>query len=176
MKRPLSTFERSEASFVFGGSIIYERVVVVEGAGWPDTLARLSARISGAQPPSHNAITLGNHIYFPVQLRTGAQPLDPEGTSDMAWLVHELTHVWQYQHSGPIYLGQALWAQIRLGPQAYSYGWEQGLRQALQDGLSLSDFNREQQGEIARHFYFRSRQAQDVSAWEPFVAQFQLSV
>jgi len=174
MKRPLSALERAEADLVFGAAIDYARVVVVEDAGWPDTLARIAARFSGSPPPTHNAVTLGNHCYFPVKLRTDQQPFDSNSISDMAWLVHELAHVWQYQRSGPVYLGQALWAQFRLGPQAYSYGWEAGLRQATLDGRTLADFNREQQGEIARHYYYRTRQGQDVGAWEPFAAQFRL--
>jgi len=173
MKRHLLPFERAEADLVFGTALDYERVIVVEDAGWPDTIARLAARLRGSPPPSHNAVTLGNHIYFPVQLQTRTGSLDAPALNDMAWLVHELTHVWQYQHSGPVYIFQALWVQIKLGPQAYGYGWENGLRQAALDGCTLADFNREQQGEIARHFYFRTRQGQDVSAWLPFAAQFQ---
>ena len=115
MKRPLSPLERTEAALVFGASIDYERVVVVENAGWPDTIAQLAGSLRGSPPPSHNAITLGNHTYFPIELQTGTAPLDLNGLSDMAWLVHELTHVWQYQHNGPLYLIQALWAQIKLG-------------------------------------------------------------
>lgn len=176
MKRLLSEFEQGEASLVFGTSIDFTHVRVVEDAEWPDTVARVAARLFGHQPPSHNAITLGNQMYFPVRLHTNEQPFDSNAISEMAWLVHELTHVWQYQHSGPIYLLQALWAQIKLGPEAYSYGWEQGLRQALLEGKSLDSFNREQQGEIARHFYFRSRSEQDISAWEPFAAQFKIEV
>jgi hypothetical protein len=176
MKRSVTAFEQSEAKLVFGTSIDFARVMIIEDASWPDSVARVAAQLSGSQPPSHNAITLGNRMYFPLELRTNKQPFDSGAVSDMAWLVHELTHVWQYQHRGPVYLLQAVWAQITLGPEAYSYGWEQGLRQAQLEGKSLADFNREQQGEIARHFYFRSRNDQDTSAWEPFAAQFRIAV
>jgi len=172
MKRPLSDFERGEARVVFGGSLDYTRVVIVEDVRWPDTLASLGARLSGSESPSHNAVTLGNHTYFPVRLRTDRVEPAAQVLSDMAWLVHELAHVWQFQHSGPGYLFQALWAQLRLGGQAYDYGWEAGLQAAHAHGMTLLDFNREQQGDIARHFYFRSRQGLDVSAWLPFAAQF----
>ncbi len=174
VKRKLSAFEEQEARRVFAASLDYDRATIIEGAAWPDTIASIGARLSNSPPPSHNAITLGNRVYFPVHLRTDLPVEEPAFLGDMAWLVHELTHVWQYQHSGPVYLFQALWAQIKLGGDAYAYGWEEGLKQAALGGKSLLDFNREQQGDIARHYYFRLRQGLDTSAWDPFVLQFQI--
>ncbi len=170
--RKLTDTEEQEARRVFSSTIDYPSISVIEGVAWPDTIAHIGSKLSGSGPPSHNAITLGNRVYFPVKLRTDLPITDPIFLNDMSWLVHELTHTWQYQHHGPVYLIQALWAQIRLGAEAYGYGWDQGLRQAALDGKSLLDFNREQQGDIARHYYFRERQGLDTSAWEPFVLQF----
>lgn len=172
-KRELTTTEAQEARRVFSSTIDYSAVAVIEGAAWPDAIARIGSWLSGSAPPSHNAITLGNRIYFPIKLETELPSTDLNSLNDMSWLVHELTHVWQYQHGGPVYLLQALWAQIRLGADAYGYGWDEGLRQAALEGKTLLDFNREQQGDIARHYYFRERQGLDTSAWDPFVLQFQ---
>lgn len=171
LKRPLRPEERHAAREVFDAALNYDRVWVIEGATWPDHLARLGAWLSKSPPPSHNAITLGWRLFFPVALRTTAQADDADFVQDMSWLIHELTHAWQYQHAGIRYLFQALWAQITLGPRAYAYGWEEGLRQAHNEGKSLTDFNREQQGDIARHYYYRLAQGQDTSAWLPFIAQ-----
>lgn len=170
--RLLTALETGEASVVFGDALEYGGVRLQEDARWPDWLAQTMARLRGESPPSHNAVTLGNRIHFPVPLRTtdaGA----PGFLEDMGWLVHELTHAWQYQHHGPIYLLQAVWAQVRLGSDAYGYGWQAGLQAAVAAGKTLADFNPEQQGEIARHYYYRLRQGLDTTAWQPFVAGFQ---
>lgn len=37
-------------------------------------------------------------------------------------LMHEMTHVWQGLVTGPIYMVQALEAQLRQGAAAYNYG------------------------------------------------------
>lgn len=67
----------------------------------------------------------------------------------MNWLIHELTHAWQYQHIGIRYLFKAILGHIRLGPKVYEYGGEKGLREAVADGVEFTSFNPEQQGDIA---------------------------
>jgi hypothetical protein len=175
-KRGLTPFEVEEARLVFAGSLDTTPIVVHENVAWPDRVAALGAGFHGDTPPSHNAITLGNHIYFPVEVRT-----DPAFDGDitlgrMAWLIHELTHSWQYQHRGIGYFYGALWAQIRLGSDAYAYGWEAGLEQALANGDLFLDFNPEQQGEIARHFYYRLKQGLDTIAWRPWIQAIQATI
>ncbi len=167
--RPLSPFEEQEARLVFADGLRYDQVRIVEGADWPDWLARLGARLSGAEPPAHNAVTLGNRIHFPVSLRT-SQP-GPAAVQDMAWLIHELTHIWQYQHRGVAYLLQALMAQIRLGPGAYDYGSEAGLQAALGSGRGMKSFNPEQQGDITRDYYLLRKRGEAAQPWESFVAE-----
>jgi len=58
-------------------------------AGWTYVFdpAEVGVAASGA------AFTRGNIVYFPRELDAGVQ-------SDVAWLAHELTHVWQYQQVG----------------------------------------------------------------------------
>ncbi len=170
--RSLRPLEAGEAAIVFGEAIAFGVVRIQEDARWPDLLAQATARLRGDPPPPHNAVTLGNRIHFPMPLRTaGAEAAG--FLEDMGWLIHELTHVWQYQHQGLSYLLRAVWAQITLGASAYGYGWEAGLQTAAADGKTLADFNPEQQGEIARHYYYRTRQGLDTAAWQPFVADFQ---
>lgn len=169
-RRTLSHHEIAEAQLVFLGRLDTDPVRIIEGVRWTNTLSRIHAWLRGVEPPSDNAVTLGNCIYFPRPLETG------EGTqafslTDMGWLMHELTHVWQYQHDGIIYLFQALHVQLRFGKKAYAYGGSDGLRQALKTGKSLKDFNREQQADIVRHYYLRLRQDRETDAWMPFVQQ-----
>ncbi|HHG83478.1 MAG TPA: hypothetical protein ENJ82_01915 [Bacteroidetes bacterium] len=64
----------------------------------------------------------------------------------MRWLVHELTHVAQYEAVGSQYLGEAIAAQN--SSAKYNYGGPAGLV-----GKNLADFNREQQGDIVADAY-----------------------
>lgn len=168
-KRALTQFETAEASLVFGHSLDASAVVLHENISWPDRVAALGAGLHGDPPPSHNAITLGNHIYFPIELETEATEHPERALRDMAWLIHELTHCWQFQHEGIMYFFKALWAQLRLGTGAYAYGWTSGLEQAILDGKRFSDFNPEQQGEITRHFYYRLKHNLDTGPWLPWI-------
>ena len=174
-RRNLISHESIEARLVFGASVVYERVAIVEDVAWPNWVGRLGSWLSSTEAPKNNAVALGNHLYFSKRLHTN-NPADPVGSlNDMAWLIHELTHVWQYQHFGLTYLLQVLWAHLRNGTDTYNYGFKPGLQKTLTRGGQLKNFNREQQGEIARHYYYRLKQGQDVSAWLPFIAEFQSS-
>jgi hypothetical protein len=65
-------------------------------------------------------------------------------------LVHECAHVWQYQHMGPRYAFDAVWAQWRLKGDAYEW-----TRELDRGRAHWREFNREAQAEflrdIARH-------------------------
>lgn len=172
-KRGLTPFETEESRLVFAGSLNTSRIVLHERVSWPDRLAAIGAGLHGDPQPSHNAVTLGNHIYFPVELETDQELNHGHNLAQMAWLIHELTHCWQFQHGGIMYLLKALWVQLRLGSNAYSYGWESGLEQAIEAGQTFSNFNPEQQGEIARHYYYRLKQGLDTSAWLPWIQAIQ---
>ncbi len=89
----------------------------------------------------------------------------------MAWLIHELAHVWQHNRGGYRYAWVAVREQIRLGAAAYAYGGEDGLRAAIARHASLSDFNPEQQADVARDYYLRRKVNASTAAWEPFIAE-----
>lgn len=173
VERGLYTWEVQEARLVFGGGLAYERVRVHESATWTNALNRWGARLKRIPYVEvHNAVTLGNHLYFPV--RMPEQPMSDELVlSRTAWLIHELTHAWQYQQMGWRYLALALQAQFRHGAQAYEFGGEDGLIEFSGRGLSLTSFNLEQQGDIARSYYLRIRRQQNTSAWQPYIAEMQ---
>lgn len=173
-RRYLYTNEVLEAQSIFISTLAYERVRVHESAAWPLWIARLGAKLSQTTPPSQNAITLGNWIFLSRELSTVSGDLSDIFLNDMSWLAHELTHVWQYQHDGWIYLFEALRTQLEFGPDSYDYGWETGLIEARAQNKKFRDFNREQQGAIVQHYYYRYKQGLDTTAWEPFIHDIQI--
>jgi hypothetical protein len=84
-------------------------------------------------------------------------------------LIHELTHVWQYQQVGAIYMPQALHAQ-RWGA-GYRYGGRDGLRAAQEQRAGLASFNREQQAQIVQDFYRMRRSDPDIAVYASFVQE-----
>jgi hypothetical protein len=168
--RRLTPTEIHEASLVFQGGLQTDVLSVAEAAAWPNWPPVVAAWLRGQPPPStNNAITLGNRCYFPIILHTSPEEIAAGNLVDMAWLIHELTHSWQSQHDGPRYLLEALYAQLRYGPSVYDYGGETGLVQAALAGKRFNEFNREQQGDIARDYYVRTKQGLDTTAWLPYV-------
>jgi hypothetical protein len=89
-------------------------------------------------------------------------------------IVHELTHVYQYERVGSIYIWQALRAQQTNG---YSYGGWQQLPEDRNNGKHYRDYNREQQGQIAQDYYNKVVKAgMPVNdpvrqAYEPFIIE-----
>ncbi len=99
------------------------------------------------------------------------------GGIEAATLIHELTHVWQYQQAGAIYMPQALHAQATGG---YEYGGAVGLKDRKKAGGGLLSFNREQQAQIVQDFYllkhhgeplFRDAERSDLPLYAHFVKQ-----
>jgi len=172
--RGLSPWEIDEARRVFGDTIDWAKVQIEESAGWPRLLSSSAARLRQRSAPAHNAVTLGHRIYFSRQLHTDPREAPAQRRADLAWLVHELTHVWQFSRFG----GGALLKMIRLHlrPQVdpYDYGGASG----LSDGptaKALSDFTLEQQAEIARDYYARLDAGEDTLAWDPLVSTLRLT-
>jgi hypothetical protein len=168
----------AEARLVFASSLDYARVFVFENARWPDAVDRVGASLQKrVRPPEeHNAVTFGQTSYFPVVLDTAAESVAAGNLRDMAWLIHELTHQWQYRRQGWGYLTAALSVQLRLGRQAYNYQGtypttEAALLAAHSQGRRLAQFNPEQQGDLARDFYYRLKTGLNCSAWEPFIGE-----
>jgi hypothetical protein len=91
--------------------------------------------------------------------------------SSLPLLVHELTHTYQYERVGSIYIGQGLWAQHQFGRKAYDYGGPRGLAASRSAGKRYSEYNREQQGQIAQDFCTLMRAGRDTGVYEPFIAE-----
>ncbi len=174
--RRLARREIHEAIGVFGYSINYRNVVVYEDAQWLNVFARAAALLLRAEPVLNQAITLGYWVFFPGTIET-SKGEDPNlQLRDTAWLIHELTHVWQLEHLGARTLFKSIRAHVRHGKDAYNYGGESGLIEHRMAGRRLEDLNPEQQGDVARHFYVRAKRKQDITAWRPYMIEFQNAV
>lgn len=154
--RPLSRGEQTLARSVFGDSIDLKRV-------------RLDERAWLGPRQAHFCYVSFFHI-------------NSWGVMTDELLIHELMHVWQYQHLGISYIPRALRAQwSRAG---YNYGGRHGLRAALREDKGLFDFNYEQQADIVAD-YFRIREgktprwgdgaADDLPLYRVFVGELQES-
>jgi hypothetical protein len=172
--RALYAWEIYEARKVFADGLQYQRVRIHECVDWPNLVNRAGMFLKRMPYVDiDNAITLGNHIHFPIQLLKEPVPFGHPEHYKIDWLIHELTHTWQYQHMGWQYLTMAINAQIREGEHAYDFGGEDGLVERHQQGWKLSDFNLEQQGDIARSYYLALCEGKDTSAWLPYITELQ---
>ena len=153
--RTLSSTETAEAKKVFAGSISYWQVRIDEYS----LIAWLGSLFSGG---GGMGVTTFHTINFNHKIKTAP------GNSDMAWLIHELTHVSQYEHVGSQYLGEAIHAQATAG---YGYGGEAALLAAHAAGKHFRDYNREQQGDIARDFYLTLTSGRSTVAYDPFITE-----
>lgn len=175
-RRTLTPVELEEARLVFGDGLDYDRVRVFEGAKWTDLVDNVGAFIQKRKraADSHNAITLGNTSYFPIAIRTSAEVLAAGDYSHITWLIHELTHQWQYQTLGWRYLRLALHVQVTEGRRSYDYKRDfpshaAALQEAAKLGRKFLTFNPEQQGDIARDYYYNFKLKRDCAPWEPFI-------
>lgn len=160
--RSLHSDELALVQQIFGAGLDPARVRISEGDALPNWVGRIGAAIKHQPPPKENAITIGNTSYFPRALTNSV--------SDLAWLMHELTHQWQYQHFGIRYL----WEALRAPTYAYADENESpdvALKRLWNEGKTFGDFNREQQGDIVRDYFFALHVSPppDLTAWEPFL-------
>ncbi len=175
-RRKLHDWEIDEARLVFGKSLNYKRLIVHECTDWTNAIDNVG-RILKRMPPRanhiRNAITLGNELFFPIELPKKLIPQGESGDVYMPWLIHEMTHAWQFQHLGWRYLILALRAQTKEGKNAYKFGGAKGLKSRSQEGWNIDRFNLEQQGDITRSYYVALKTGKTLDAWNPFVRDIQ---
>jgi hypothetical protein len=154
---PLNGTERDAASAVLGRDAIrYDAVRVAEGR-----LLSLVFRLNGGR-----AFTTFHTINLPSSTR--------HSSSHLGIVVHESTHVYQFEVVGSIYIYEAIRAQRTTG---YAYGGWQQLQEDWRNGRHFKDYNREQQGLMAQDYYTevveKGRLPQDPirQAYEPFIAE-----
>jgi hypothetical protein len=141
--RKLNAIEKDAARLVFGSALDTSEIVISEG---------------GLMTIGGYARTLPNRIHFP----NGSF-----GESGfLKYLIHELTHVWQYQRGAEI---PGMIYEAIVGN--YNYGGEAGLRQAWDSGKAFDEFTTEQQGDILADYYWRITNTVDTKAYDPFIQQ-----
>jgi hypothetical protein len=133
-RRALTGGEKDIARVVFGREIDLEAV-----------------RIQQA-PPAPFAAMVPHRRTIVFSMWRAARDFADALPGERGWFVHELAHVWQARR-GVVLAAAKLKA---LGREAYDYRWE--------PGKSLSDYNIEQQAEIARHLYLARIGAPDPTA------------
>ncbi|GMQ78788.1 MAG: hypothetical protein BMS9Abin02_1326 [Anaerolineae bacterium] len=144
--RPLKGDEIAKAQEVFGSAIDYELVRVDEnallGPSWTDR----------------------EYVSF--------HTINGWGTLDDHTLIHELTHVWQYEEMGAKYMPKAIHAQQTGG---YNYGGLAELIKRKNAGKGITSFNLEQQGQILGDYYVKKKDGSiggsSLATYEHFVNQ-----
>lgn len=148
--RSLSSDEIAYAREIYAGSVDYG----------PITITRDSAISAGAPK------TIGNTIHLkstkPWNHFVGdTMELTNQGRE---CLIHEMCHVWQYQHGGYAYIGDSLWAQLKAsiggGDRGGAYEWQD----ADAAGIPWEDWNPEQQAKAVEDYNIAFRAVQDAQA------------
>lgn len=152
--RPLTPAEVTLLTPLFGTSLHYDRIRI-------DERAYLG-------PPQWNIC----YVSFST--------INAWGAINPALLIHEMVHVWQFQHLGSVYIPRALRAQrSRAG---YNYGGAIQVANWAQRSASLQDFNPEQQADLVADYwriqhglpaYWGPAGLADLPFYAYFVAQLQ---
>jgi hypothetical protein len=153
---PLTASEIAEVGSVLGDRAIRWADVRVAQGG----LLRLIFRYNGGR-----AFCTWHTIHL--------QEEGKHSRDDFSLLVHELTHVYQYENLGSRYMTEAIHAQIKMGQRCYDYGGGDGLEEALRLKRAYKTYNRESQAQIAQDFYRRRARQADVSMYEPYISELQ---
>lgn len=88
-------------------------------------------------------------------------------------VMHELTHVYQYENVGARYLGEAIYMLIKTKRDCYNYGKREGLAKATAVGKLYSAYNREQQAMIVQDFvaFCEAGREGETAVYHPFLEQ-----
>jgi hypothetical protein len=150
IERGLTDQEKAAARAIFGNSLDLDSIQVNDDS----FLGRLK--------PNNAVSTPGAINFSPGTLsNTGS-------SSYLPWLMHELTHQWQYQHG---YQLDELAVTAAVGN--YDYGGDKGLQAATAQHKGFLSFNFEQQGDIIRNYYTRRAAGGDTRAFDPFIGEIQ---
>ena len=123
--RPLTIEEIRLAQTIFGESLHYRRI-------------RLDEAAYAGPKQQHFAYV----SFFTV---------NSWGNLRESIFLHELTHVWQYQQLGAVYIPRALRAQF--SKAGYNYGGLPQLHDFYKNKKKLEDFNLEQQADIIADYH-----------------------
>lgn len=134
--RPLSIGERQIAQSVFGNNLELDNIQL-KTAWWV---------LKGY------AVSPNGNIYFHPD--DFCQDFSDKPLHIRAWLVHELTHVWQIQQGIKV-------VQKAVLNRKYRYQFQQG--------KSFFSYGVEQQARMVEEYYIHREQGKDCTAWEQCV-------
>lgn len=134
--RPLSIGERQIAQSVFGNNLELDNIQL-KTAWWV---------LKGY------AVSPNGNIYFHPD--DFCQDFSDKPLHIRAWLVHELTHVWQIQQGIKV-------VQKAVLNRKYRYQFQQG--------KSFFSYGVEQQARMVEEYYLHREQGKDCTAWEQCV-------
>ena len=124
--RPLNTRELTLLKSIFGDAVEYNRVVLQKG---------------GLLTLRNQAVAWENRVRFPAA-RYKLDFINGD-LSDACWLVHEITHVWQWQNVSGYHPLKAAQEHLR-GSSPYNYN--------LDAKRPLTSYGWEQQASIVEHY------------------------
>ena len=101
--RKLTTAERADASLVFATSVDFDKVYIATDTPTNSIIFGIQDFFTGN--PESRAFVTGNLINFDVD----------DVPIKRYTLMHEMTHVWQNQNVGPIYMAHAIFGQATGG-------------------------------------------------------------
>jgi hypothetical protein len=123
-ERSITEIEKAMLKRIFESSLAVYNIKIVEG-------------YAGLFSVNGRPFVLGNTIYLK----------DRDVVARPEVLVHECIHVWQYQHFGASYVGNALGAQWFINDY---YNWRNEIARGRED---WADFNKESQGQFHEDLY-----------------------
>jgi len=170
--RHLTAAERADALLVFGTSVDLDNAFIATDSPTNKIIFGIQDFCTGN--PESRAFVTGNLINFDAD----------ELPIKRYQFIHEMTHVWQNQNVGPVYLGHAVFSQIAQGDAAYNYGYNTGdggislpnadynggAEPSISEGFATGEgaqavlsapgtdfmgFNPERQGQIMMHYFVR---------------------
>jgi hypothetical protein len=130
-ERPLTTGEQELARSVFGGAIDLAPVTIRRRKFFP------------FQPPEV-VMTPRGHLHFHPRSPDYCDDIASASLAVQALFIHEMTHVWQAQRRGDLYL-----VLMRHPLCRYDY--------AIRAGWPLDRYGLEQQAEIVKHTFLARR-------------------
>jgi hypothetical protein len=132
--RALTSGEILISRSIFGDAIDYSKVRLIKGKWWPFH-------------PRNAAMAPNGNIYFHPEAGGWSEDFGREPLPRQAYFIHEMTHVWQAQKGGPLYLPLMRHPFCR-------YRYE------LRPGKPFERYGIEQQAEIVRHVFLADHGAE----------------
>jgi len=132
-ERHLTAGEIELCRSIFGDAIDYPKVRLIEGKWWPFQ-------------PRNAAMAPSGSIWFHPVAGGWSEDFSKEPLGRQGFFIHEMTHVWQAQRGGPLYLPLMRHPFCR-------YRYE------MKPGRSFDRYGIEQQAELVRHRFLADRGA-----------------